>query len=66
LNPRPGHFHAEDYILSLSMSFLSRHQETGLQETAFSDDQSTPKAGIDRFQPYMTPVPELGWPPREA
>ena len=66
MNPRPRHFHEEAYILSLSMNLLSRHQETGLQEIAFSDDQSTPKAGIDRFQPYMTPIPELGWPPREA
>jgi len=61
-NPRPRHFHVEAYILSLSTNLLLPYQETGVQEIAFSNDRSNPKAGIDRFQPYMTPVPRLGWP----
>ncbi len=66
MNPRPRHFHVEVYILILFMMFLSRHQETGLQEIAFQNDPSTLKARLDGFQPYMTPIPELGWPPGEA
>ena len=60
MNPRPRRFNEEDYILSLFMILLSRHQKTGLQEKAFSNVLSTLKARIDRFQPYMTPDPELG------
>jgi len=60
LNPRPRRFNEEDYILSLFMILLLRHQKTGLQEKAFSNVLSTLKARIDRFQPYMTPGPELG------
>jgi len=60
LNPRPKRFDEKDYILSLFMFLLMRHQETGLQEIAFSTTLSIHKASIDRFQPYMTPDPELG------
>ena len=60
MNPRPKHFDDKDYILSLFMFLLMRHQKTGLHEIAFSTILSIHKARIDRFQPYMTPDPELG------
>jgi hypothetical protein len=66
LNPRPECFNEEDYILSLPLFLLLRYQETGLQETAFIDDPMIPKAKINGLQPYMTPGPELGWPPRQT
>jgi len=66
LNPRPKRFDEEDYILSLFMNLLSCHQKTGQQEKAYSDIPLTLKARINGFQPYMTPGPELGWPPRQT
>ena len=66
MNPRPKRFHEPDYILSLLMSVLSRHQETGQQELAFRDTTLIRKAQISGFQPFMTPYPELGWPPRKT